>query len=343
MVTVNNEIVIPVNLYRKYKDAGQEHVFQYINELSEEKRTAFLQQMEGINVAETLVDFYAAKKLLERGQENGSIKFAPLDERSLIRSDLDMKKKFWEKGMEAIRKGKVAALTLAGGQGTRLGSSAPKGCYNIGLPSGASLFKLQALRLWKLASLAGVSSTSIPWYIMTSSTTHTETVEYFKANEFFGLPRKSVTFFKQDELPAISKDGKLILKRKDSLALSPNGNGGLYSALNKERILYDMKRRGVECVHVFGVDNALVRPADPAFIGGCIEYGSDFGNKTIIKTDPKESVGILCKGPDGKMIIAEYSELSSSLAEKRVANGELLFSQANIANHYFTIPLLERI
>ena len=159
---------------------------------------------------------------------------------------------------------------MAGGQGTRLGSSAPKGCYDIGLPSHKSLFALQADRIHRIKQLAAQQTRTadpatihLPWYIMTSIVTHHPTLAYFQQHNYFGLPEEDVHFFQQSELPALSFDGRILLESTHKLALSPNGNGGTFDALHTSGCLADMAKRGVTSIHTYGVDNVLIRVADP--------------------------------------------------------------------------------
>jgi UDP-N-acetylglucosamine/UDP-N-acetylgalactosamine diphosphorylase len=327
---------VPLALRERYIKAGQEHIFKWIDNLDNKELAAFIAQLEALDIEQVMKDFEvskdAAKEMTSRLQP------APLQADDVIHSDGDGKSR--NIGLSAIQKGKVAVVTLAGGQGTRLGSSTPKGCFNIGLPSQISLFEMQALRLRKLIKLANAKT--LLWYIMTSEATHEATVDFFKTNNFFGLGKNGVKFFKQGELPALTEEGKIILKAKGSLALSPNGNGGIYAALKKESVLAELKTAGVEFVHMYCVDNALVRIGDPSFIGACIENGTDCAAKTIKKTDPSESVGVFCRRQDGKMAVAEYSELDANMAEKTDRDGNLIFNHANIANHFFSIPFLDK-
>lgn len=199
--------------------------------------------------------------------------------------------------MSEIAAGRVAVVMMAGGQGTRLGSSLPKGCFNIGLASGKSLFQLYAERLLKIKQLAEEACAaadrklhapapllpSVPWYIMTSEHTRQLTIEFFEANGYFGLPKEEVFFFNQGLLPALTRDGKIIMETSCKIALSPNGNGGVYSALKSSGMLADMAQRGIEHVHLFGVDNVLVRVADPSLIGFALIEGSDCVNTVIAR------------------------------------------------------------
>ena len=239
----------------------------------------------------------------------------------------------------------AAALTLAGGQGTRLGSSRPKGEYDIGLPSGKCLFRLQAERLRRLRALAARRAGSgapppLPWYVMTSPMTDADTRAYFAAADNFGLPAADVRLFVQGTLPCLGPRGDFLLESGGALACAPDGNGGLYRALHASGAVADMRARGVEGVHVFAVDNAIVRAADPAFIGFCARARADVGAKVCAKAGPHERVGVLClRG--GAPAVVEYSELAAPLAVARdPATGALVFNAGNLCMHYFSTDFL---
>jgi len=243
-------------------------------------------------------------------------------------------KESYDAGFAAAGKGEVAALLLAGGQGTRLGYDGPKGMYDIGLPSHKTLFQLMAERIKKLSEMSGGK---VPFYIMTSPLNHKATTEYFAKNDNFGI---DVTFFPQGTLPAITPEGKMILETPTKLALAPDGNGGIYPALVKHGIIEDMKSRGIKYIHAFGVDNALVKPADPTFVGYCVKQDADVGNKVLWKTSPGEKVGVVAsKG--GKPCIVEYSDISKEMSERRGEDGRLVFGAGNICNHFYTLDFLE--
>lgn len=212
---------------------------------------------------------------------------------SVARSSKDELAAYRKAGLEAIARGEVAALLLAGGQGTRLGVPYPKGMYDVGLPSGKTLYNLQAERLIRLEELSEQATGkrgSIPWYIMTSEHTKEPTLEYFNKNGFFGLNSDNLVVFEQNMMPSFTFDGKIILEKKHRLALSPDGNGGLYNVLYKRSILEDMKKRGIKFIHVYCVDNILVKIADPTFIGFCLSKGADCAAKVspeICRREPK--------------------------------------------------------
>lgn len=337
---------IPKDLLEKYRSSGQEHVFKFVDDLDEDDFKAFLKQLEGIDLDYVLQGFKAIKK---GDSDKKTPELKPIPDEMVWKSDASPKES-WDLGIKAIKEGKVAVVTLAGGQGTRLGSTLPKGCFNIGLPSGMSLFQMQAWRLRRLIELAtGLErkdKSVIPWFIMTSPATHQDTVNFFRKNDYFGLSSETITFFQQGELPALTDDGKLILKGKGMLAMSPNGNGGIYPALLQSGVLDAMKKKNIDWVHMYCVDNALVRIADPKFIGAAIIREADCSSKSIPKIDPTESVGVFCSKSTSdaayKMTVAEYSELDSALAAKRNPSSSLIFSHANIANHLFSRSFLEK-
>ncbi|KAI5602266.1 hypothetical protein BDE02_01G144900 [Populus trichocarpa] len=255
-------------------------------------------------------------------------------------------------GLKAISDGKLAVLLLSGGQGTRLGSSDPKGCFNIGLPSGKSLFQLQAERILCVQRLAAQassegsgSSVSIHWYIMTSPFTDEATQKFFENHKYFGLEANQVTFFQQGTIPCVSKDGRFIMETPFKVAKAPDGNGGVYSALKYSKLLEDMASRGIKYLDCYGVDNALVRVADPAFLGYFIDKGVAAAAKVVRKAYPQEKVGVFVRrGKGGPLTVVEYSELDQSLASAiNQQTGRLRFCWSNVCLHMFTVDFLNQV
>jgi UDP-N-acetylglucosamine/UDP-N-acetylgalactosamine diphosphorylase len=242
-------------------------------------------------------------------------------------------------GLAAAGRGEVAALLLAGGQGTRLGYDGPKGMYDVGMPSGRTLFRLVAERIRMLGTLSGGGDRAVPLYVMTSPMNHDATAGYFGENGNFGI---DVRFFPQGTLPASTPEGKIILESPESMAVAPDGNGGVYPALARHGMLRDMRARGIRYLHAFGVDNALVRPADPTFVGYCILRGADCGNKAVWKSSPDEKVGVVASR-GGRPCVVEYSDIGAGMSERRGDDGRLVFGAGNICNHFYTLDFVENV
>lgn len=321
----------------RFQAANQGHVFDHFDALSAEAKAIFLEQLDVIKVEELsdLLKAALADQQSDDGKDDVITPFSKEVGRTVNKKDSIAAYKV---GINAIGRGEVAALVLAGGQGTRLGFSGPKGMYNIGLPSGKTLFQLLAERLKKLKEIA--SCESLPFYIMTSPINHEETASFFKENNYFGLPEKDVLFFQQGMLPCMTNEGKIILESAGRVAMAPDGNGGIYPSLKNSGMIDDMATRGTKYIHVFSIDNALTKIADPVFIGHCVSKEADCGNKSVWKSRPHEKVGVLAEKA-GKPCIVEYSEITTEMAERTDERGRLLFGAGNICNHFYTLDFLQ--
>lgn len=340
-------------LLKKY---GQEHLLQFWDELNDDKRTRFAKELLSI-------DFERVKKLADDAlqelkntqSENLHSRLVKKDENleplptdvvgKISTSSQEQIDEWNDAGLKQISEGAVGVVLLAGGQGTRLGVSYPKGMYNVGLPSAKTLYQLQAERVKKVQNLAKAkfgTESNIRWYIMTSDATLKETKKFFEANDHFGLEASNVIFFEQYLLPCLTFEGKMMLSSKASLAQSPDGNGGLYRALKSTNMLKDFEDNGIKHIYVYCVDNILVKVADPVFIGFCAKKNLECGNKVIEKVEPNEAVGVVCKIKD-KYQVVEYSEILPTTAEKRKEDGSLMFNASNICIHYFSTDFLHKI
>lgn len=240
-------------------------------------------------------------------------------------------------GLQAIRDGKLCLLLLAGGQGTRLGFDKPKGCYNVGITKELYIFELLIAHTLEVVQAADAW---IPLYIMTSNINYEDTVTFFEAHNYFGYHPDYIHFFVQELNPATDFDGNILLKSKYELALSPNGNGGWFSSMNKAGLLDSIFSSSLEWINVFSVDNVLQRIADPVFLGATIASGKMSGAKVVQKACPEEKVGVMCK-ENGKPHIIEYYEMNDAMLNKRLADGTLAYGFGAILNYLFPIQRLK--
>uniref|UniRef100_H3CBN2 UDP-N-acetylglucosamine pyrophosphorylase 1, like 1 n=1 Tax=Tetraodon nigroviridis TaxID=99883 RepID=H3CBN2_TETNG len=322
---------------RRLEAAGQAHVLRFWPELGEPERERLLQQLALLPL-ERLAEHVgsATGSAPERVREweqlagprgpgpgpgPGRPQASPLSA-----------------GLSLISQERVGVLLLAGGQGTRLGVPYPKGMFDVGLPSGKTLYQIQAERLRRLQELLGVgrhgSRSCVPWYIHPTQFTQPPTLPSSRRNHHFGLEPSNIVMFEQRMIPAVSFQGDVLLHDKAQVAMAPDGNGPVCTRT--------WRGAGVEYLHVYCVDNILVKMADPVFIGFCVSRGADCGAKVVEKTDPAEPLGVVCKVGDSFQVV-EYSEIQPETAELRGPGGALVFSAGNICNHFFTRRFLEDV
>eukprot|EP01088_Endostelium_zonatum_P008567 TRINITY_DN21712_c0_g1_i1.p1 TRINITY_DN21712_c0_g1~~TRINITY_DN21712_c0_g1_i1.p1 ORF type:complete len:535 (-),score=132.91 TRINITY_DN21712_c0_g1_i1:45-1547(-) len=343
----------------RYRKAGQEHVFQFEESLSEAQKEILYKELESIPV-ERIESYYknacdfksSQEKLTLDDIKSTEASLTPLADKDLIslarqQSDPNLIPQYFNRGIELISQGKAAALVLGGGQGTRLSATDPKGMYDILLPSHKSLFQIQAEKLIALQNLIQKrlnlsNPLQIPWYIMTSKPTDKPTREFFSSNNYFGLSASQVTFFEQEVLPCLTNTGKIIMESGHNVALTPNGNGGLYTSMYRNNILSDMKSKGIEYVYQYCVDNILIRMLDPVFIGFMNITNSDVALKILSKTAPDERVGVLCM-KDGIPTIIEYSEVTDNVRNQRNVDGKLRFAAGHICMNGFSRAFIENL
>lgn len=320
-----------VEMVKKY---NQEQLLQFYNILNENEKSILIDEILSIDF-KVIQSTYNEMKNRKVNKNKNQLK--PLKAKNLkMYSDAE-RSNFYRIGMNALEAGKVAVYLVAGGQGSRLGHKGPKGTFDIGLPSGKSFFQLQCERL---IYLSNKSKKCIPLYIMTSMENHHDTISFFEKHNYFGYEKSMIMFFQQKTMPAINEDGKILLSDINKIAMSPNGNGGCFLALKESGALRNMKAKGVEWLFLYGIDNSLVRIADPYFIGFTICSKQLAASKVVEKKYPKERAGILCY-KNNKPAIVEYSEIPKAMAEEINENGKLVYSNANILNHILNISFIE--
>ena len=308
---------------------------KYIKAMMEKNTT---EQNEKLTKRLEEIDFSVLEHIERKETVNERGVFAPLD--AVEVSEIEARgAEFKELGLKAIREGKVGAVLLAGGQGTRLGLDRPKGTLNIGVAKELYLFEQLLRNLMDVTDEAGVY---VPLYIMTSNINNADTTAFFEEHDYFGYPKDYVKFFVQEMVPACDYEGRIYMESQTEVAMSPNGNGGWFSSMVNAGLLSDIKERGIEWINVFAVDNCLQRIADPMFVGATIAYGCESGAKVVRKAAPDERVGVLCT-EDGKPWIAEYYEMTEEMATARKENGDLKYGFGVILNYLFSEKKLEQI
>lgn len=302
---------------------GQGHILKYYEELTQTEREELLRQ-----IAET--DFSVVESCRHKEELARKGKISPLGAMELPEIE-ENRKEFEELGLAAIREGKVGAVLLAGGMGTRLGSDDPKGMYNIGITKDMYIFERLICNLMQVVEQAGEW---ITLFVMTSDKNHEATVRFLTEHAFFGYRPDRVHFFKQEMAPAADYEGKVYLEAKNRISTSPNGNGGWYISMKNTGVLDVVRREGIEWLNVFAVDNVLQRIADPVFIGAVLSKNCVVGAKVVRKNAPDEKVGVMCL-EDGRPSIVEYYELTEELMNAKNEKGDPAYNFGVILNYLF--------
>ena len=320
---------------KKLEKYGQEHLLNRYNKLDDEKKEKIISQIKNIDFDQTIELFNITTKSIKKPDgEVTNIEY--VDKSKLSKEDYN---KYYEIGKKLIHEGKYAVVTMAGGQGTRLGYVAPKGTFKIGGGIEKSLFEALSDTIKEARDKF---ETKIPWYIMTSRENNNATEKFFEKNDFFGLPYEDVKFFKQGELPMLDTDGKLMIDEAGLIKLAADGHGGVFEALVNNGFLDDMKTRGVEWIFISGVDNVLAGLVDPIAVGLAVSEGTLATGKSVVKRSPNENVGVFCK-KNGRPSVIEYTEITDEMANAIDENGELLYGESHILTNLFNIKALENI
>lgn len=333
-------------LQQSWRDAGQGHLWNLWDDLDQAQRQQLLEEIQSVDL-----DVFAEQlRKLDSPQQAAADGPADRAQRAtgpgnLVRipatdGESQRHARAAKQGEQMLRDGRVGAILVAGGQGSRLGFPHPKGMFPVGPISQHTLFQILCEQLLARSRKAGVE---IPYFIMTSHVTHAETVAFFDQHDYFGLNRDNVFFFQQGNMPAVDAQTRQILRSGPSgIQLSPDGHGGLLAALAKADLFQIMQDRGIDTLYYHQVDNPTARVCDPAFLGFHAEYESQMSTKVVAKTSPTERMGAVVD-VDGQTQIIEYSDLPEELADKRDSEGNPIFWAGSTAIHVFDREFLQQL
>ena len=322
-----------IDILRVY---NQEHIIKLLEKLNAEEKEEVLEQINKIDFQQMKELYDNTKKTIEL-KEN---KIEPLKYCDKSKLSKNEKEELDNLGERVIRNGQYAVVTMAGGQGTRLGHPGPKGTFKLDVyGKGKYLFEILCENLKEANKKYNII---IPWYIMTSKENNKETIEFLEKNNYFGYDKNNVIIFTQGELPLVDEEGKLLIGKNMKIKEASDGNGGTYFSLRASGCLSDMKERGIKWIFIGGVDNALLKMADVTLLGLAIKQGVQIASKSIVKANPQEKVGVFGK-MNGHPKVIEYTELPEKMAEETDTNGELKYGEAHIMCNLYSIDAIEKI
>lgn len=318
----------------KLKKYNQEHILKY--DLNNKQQEELEKQIENIDF-EQLKSLYESTKE-EKCIEEKKIEHIPYTDKTKLTKEEQLS--LFEIGEQVIKQGHYAVITMAGGQGTRLGHNGPKGTYALDTINGKKyIFEIIIDRLKKAEKQYNVT---IPWYVMTSKENHQDTILFLEKNNYFGYNKDKIKFFKQGELPLIDTQGKIILDENAKIKEAADGNGGIYEALSKSGMLQELKQNQIEWIFISGIDNILSNFVDPILLGLTIKENNVIASKSVAKANPQEKVGVFCK-MNGKPKIIEYIDFPEEMAEELDENGELMYGEVNIGTYLYNRSVLENL
>lgn len=341
---------VPI-LARRLETAGQGHLLRFYDQLNDEHKRALISQLAAI-------DIESLPKLIHEYVTNKPVFGLPLEVQPAVFYPRDASRadKAWNvesyrsAGEKLLREGRVSAFVVAGGQGSRLGYDGPKGCYPAGAVTRKPLFQVFADALLGAQDRYGKA---VPWYIMTSPLNHQQTIAFFEQQKFFGLEKENVMFFEQGVMPSFDmKSGKVLLSAKHEIATNPDGHGGSLKALHVSGALADMRRRGIDTISYFQVDNPIVNILDPVFLGlhvSAPDSSAQMSSKMVAKANAEEKVGVFCMSGagsrKGRVEVVEYSDLPMEYQRQTnpPPDGSLRFIAGSIAVHAIGVGFVERL
>ena len=330
-------------MYKKLEKAkkilttyGQEHLIYFYDELSDIQKEKLLTQIMKINFEEILTLYKNSMK--DENFKKSSI--SPLEHIEKDRLTYDEIQHFSKIGEKVIESNSFAVVTMAGGQGTRLGYKGPKGTYQLNIkPIKKSLFEIQCDNITAINNKYGIT---IPWYIMTSEENDAQTKQYFSINNYFDYPKDKIKFFTQDKLPLITTDGKLILQEPYLIKEASNGNGNVFNSMKKHNIIDELEKNNIKWVSFGGIDNILLKNVDPLLLGLAIKNNYKIASKSIFKENPMEKTAVYCRKHD-KPSILDYDNIDLELSVSKYKNGMYKYREANILSHLMSIDAIKKV
>lgn len=321
---------------KKLREYNQIHIINLLKKLDKTKKQELIDQIDRIDFQQ-ITELYENTKRKVEFKESKIEPISYLDKAKLTK---EVKEEFDKLGQKIVENNEYAVVTMAGGQGTRLGHSGPKGTFKLDVyGKGKYLFEILADNLQEANKKYGVT---INWYIMTSKENNKDTVEFLEKHNYFGYNKEKVIIFKQSELPLVSKEGELLIGKNYKIREASDGNGGTYSSLRASGCLADMKEKGIKWVFIGSVDNALLKMVDVTLLGMAIKKNVQIASKSVAKANPHERVGVFCKMNNHPKVI-EYTELPEKMAEEIDKDGELKYGESHIMCNLYTIDAIEKI
>lgn len=318
------------------REYNQEHIIDLLENMEEQKQEKLIEQI-------LKIDFHQIMELYDNTKKEIQIKenkIEPINYLDKAKLSKKQQEQFIYLGEEIIKKGQYAVVTMAGGQGTRLGHTGPKGTFKLDVyGKGKYLFEILSENLKEANKKY---NTIIPWYIMTSKENNFETQQFLEKHNYFGYNKKYIIIFTQGELPLIDKKGKLLIGKDMKIKEASDGNGGVFSSLRQSGALSDMKKRDIKWIFIGGIDNVILKMVDEILLGMAIYKKVQIASKSVVKSNPHEKVGVFCKMNNHPKVI-EYTELPEKMAEETDNNGELKYGESHIMCNLFSIDAIEKI
>lgn len=329
---MNNKIIKAKEILKKY---NQEHLLYFYNDLTNDEKEILLNDILDLDFDKILTLYTNSLK-----PNTPQYVISPLEHFEKEQLSNKLINKYIKIGEKELKKNTYAVVTMAGGQGSRLGYQGPKGTYEIKFNIGKkSLFELACDTLKKANNLYGIT---LFWYIMVSPENKKQTIDYFKQHNYFGYPKEYITFFIQDTIPLIDVNGKIVLQDYYKIKEVSNGNGNVFKAMKKYNIITDMKKKNIKWVFFAGIDNILTKHVDPLFLGMTIDCKMQVGSKSIFKKDPLSNTAVYCR-KNGKPAILDYDEIDLNLSETKDKNGSFVYREANVLAHLMNIKAIEYV